>query len=130
VKDTFFSSNLRFNTKGILKEFSKPIVMGILNATPNSFYAESRVGKTDSALAIAEKMVKEGATILDIGGYSSRPGATAVSETEEIERTEGLISDVKEAFPDTLISIDTFRANVAEKAILAGADLILSLIHT
>lgn len=124
MKDTLFSSNLRFNTKGILREFSKPVVMGIINATPDSFYAESRVNENHFALKKAEEMIAEGAAILDIGGYSSRPGADEVTEEEEIERTEGLVDALKAQFPETLVSIDTFRSGVAERAIKAGADII------
>lgn len=124
MKDTFFSSNLKLNIKGILSEFSHPLIMGILNTTPDSFYAGSRVSAKDDILGKAEQMIQDGADILDIGGYSSRPGAGEVSEAEEIERTEAAIKAIKSSYPEVLISIDTFRANVAEKAILAGADII------
>ncbi len=124
MKDTLFSSKLRFNTKGILREFPNPIVMGILNATPDSFYEDSRVNSLEAALGKAEQMINEGASIIDIGGYSSRPGAAEVSEKEEIQRTTGLISKIKSAHPETLISIDTFRSKVAQEAINSGADLI------
>jgi dihydropteroate synthase len=124
VKDTLFSSKISFNSKGILWDFSNPIVMGILNATPDSFYGKSRVNNLDAALAKAAQMINEGATILDIGGYSSRPGAAEVSQEEEIERTSHLIFELKKRHPSTLISIDTFRSQVAESAIKNGADII------
>lgn len=124
MKDTLFSSNLTFNSKGILYDYTKPIVMGILNATPDSFYGESRVSSVEIAVKRGMTMLAEGATILDIGGYSSRPGATDVSETEEIRRVLPIIEAIKEASPSTLISIDTFRANVADAAIKAGAGLV------
>jgi dihydropteroate synthase len=124
VKDTLFSSQLSFNTKGILREFSNPIVMGILNATPDSFYGKSRVENLEMAMEKAEKMIKDGASILDIGGYSSRPGASEVSEEEEIGRTAQLIKAIKKAHPKTLISIDTFRSKVALEAVKNGADII------
>lgn len=124
MKDTLFSSNLTFNSKGILYDYTKPIVMGILNATPDSFYGESRVSSVEIAVERGLTMLAEGATILDIGGYSSRPGATDVSETEEIRRVLPIIEAIKEASPSTLISIDTFRANVADAAIKAGAGLV------
>lgn len=124
MKDTLFSSILRFNAKGILREFPKPVVMGILNATPDSFYGSSRVENAEAGFKKAEKMIQDGASIIDIGGYSSRPGATDISEKEEIERVCPLIEAIKTHFPSILISIDTFRAGVAEKAVLAGADLI------
>ncbi len=124
MKDTLFSSKLRFNTKGILREFPNPIVMGILNATPDSFYGDSRVNNLEAALNKAEQMINEGASIIDIGGYSSRPGAAEVSEKEEIKRTADLIAKIKSTHPETLISIDTFRSKVAQEAINNGADLI------
>ena len=124
MKDTLFSSNLTFNSKGILYDYTKPIVMGILNATPDSFYGKSRVSSVEIAVKRGMTMLAEGATILDIGGYSSRPGATDVYETEEIRRVLPIIEAIKEASPSTLISIDTFRANVADAAIKAGAGLV------
>lgn len=124
MKDTLFSSNLTFNSKGILYDFTKPIVMGILNATPDSFYGESRVSSVEIAVERGLTMLAEGATILDIGGYSSRPGATHISETEEIRRVLPIIEAIKEASPSALISIDTFRANVADAGIKAGANLV------
>ena len=124
MKDTLFSSNLTFNSKGILYDYTKPIVMGILNATPDSFYGKSRVSSVEIAVKRGMTMLAEGATILDIGGYSSRPGATDVSEIEEIRRVLPIIEAIKEASPSTLISIDTFRANVADAAIKAGAGLV------
>ena len=124
MKDTLFSSQFRLNAKGILHEFSKPIVMGILNATPDSFYAASKIKETALGIKKAKQMIAEGAGILDIGGYSSRPGATEVSESEEIERVTALIEGIRTEFPSVLISIDTFRANVANAAILAGANIV------
>lgn len=124
MKDTFFSSNLKLNIKGILKEFDRPLVMGILNATPDSFYAQSRNQTIESALITAERMIADGAAILDIGGYSSRPGAAYVDETEEIDRILPVIEQLKKALPTCLISIDTFRAKVADLAISNGADII------
>ena len=124
MKDTLFSSNLTFNSKGILYDYTKPIVMGILNATTDSFYGKSRVSSVEIAVKRGMTILAEGATILDIGGYSSRPGATDVSEIEEIRRVLPIIEAIKEASPSTLISIDTFRANVADAAIKAGAGLV------
>ncbi len=124
MKDTIFYPNLTLNVKGILREFTKPVVMGILNTTPDSFYAQSRVTSRDEVLKKAYSMIDEGAEILDIGGYSSRPGALEISVEEELRRTTEVISAVKTAFPTILISIDTFRSEVAEAAVLAGADLI------
>jgi dihydropteroate synthase len=99
--------------------------MGILNLTPDSFYAGSRVisGSTQ-IFDLAEKMISDGADILDVGGYSSRPSADFVSEEEELKRTVGTIEHLKKYFPDSMISIDTFRSKVAHEAVLAGADLV------
>lgn len=124
MKDTLFSSNLSFNSKGILYDFTKPIVMGILNATPDSFYEGSRVNNIDSAVKKGLSMLSEGATILDIGGYSSRPGATDISSAEEINRVVPVIEAIIVASPTAILSIDTFRANVAEAAIKAGAAIV------
>ena len=98
--------------------------MGILNVTPDSFYKGSRVKNDLSILALAEKMVVEGATILDIGGYSSRPDAEDISIEEEISRVIPAIESVKKEFPKAIISVDTFRSQVARMAINAGGDLI------
>jgi dihydropteroate synthase len=124
VKDTFFSSDFTFNAKGILHTFEKPIVMGILNITPDSFFAGSRVNEEDEILARAKDMIDEGASILDIGGYSSRPGAEDISENEEIERIITPILTIRKAFPEVLISVDTFRSKVARAGIEAGANMI------
>jgi dihydropteroate synthase len=124
VKDTFFSSKFAFNSKGILHAFEKPLVMGILNVTPDSFYENSRVQSLEAILNRAGQMIQEGAAILDIGGYSSRPGATDISIDEEIQRVVEPIEAIKKAYPDTLISVDTFRSKVAEAAIGAGGDLV------
>lgn len=98
--------------------------MGILNVTPDSFYDGGRYTGTNAILARAETMLQEGAGILDIGGYSSRPGATNISPAEEITRVIPNITAIRKAFPDCLISIDTFRASVAEAAINEGANII------
>ncbi len=124
MKDTFFSSDFTFNAKGILHTFEKPIVMGILNITPDSFFAGSRVNEEDGILTRAKDMIDEGASILDIGGYSSRPGAEDISENEEIERIITPILIIRKAFPEVLISVDTFRSKVARAGIEAGANMI------
>ncbi|MDQ3292184.1 MAG: dihydropteroate synthase, partial [Bacteroidota bacterium] len=103
---------------------ASPVVMGILNVTPDSFYESSRYTTTDMVVAQAGKMLGEGADILDIGGYSSRPGATDISADEEKDRVLPAIEAIRKAFPGTFISIDTFRANVAEAAVHAGASII------
>ena len=98
--------------------------MGIINITPDSFYAGSRKPGVDEALQQAEKMLAEGATFLDIGAYSSRPGAIDISVAEETDRLLPVVEAITSAFPDAILSIDTFRAQVAEGAIKAGAHII------
>ncbi|KAA6433578.1 dihydropteroate synthase [Rufibacter glacialis] len=98
--------------------------MGILNFTPDSFYANSRMQSVEQAVAQAGKMLNEGATFLDIGGYSTRPGAPEVTEQEELNRVIPIIEALSKAYPEALLSIDTFRARVAEAAVRHGAHLI------
>ena len=112
------------NCKGKLIDISSPIVMGIINTTPDSFYDGGKNNSVKQALAQTKKHIHEGASIIDVGGYSSRPGAVEVSEQEEINRVIPVIEAIIESFPDTTISIDTFRSSVAEKAIEAGAAII------
>ena len=98
--------------------------MGIINATPDSFYSESRKQKLNDALLLTKTHLSEGATLIDIGGYSSRPGADDISVEEELNRVILLIKEILVQFPDALISIDTFRREVAEAAITAGAAMV------
>ena len=101
----------------------KPMVMGILNATPDSFFADSRTSIGD-ALQKTERMLRDGAAILDIGGASSRPGATQVDEDEELRRILPVIDVVHRTFPEALLSVDTWRSQVAMEAVAAGAGMI------
>lgn len=112
------------NIGGKLLDLSIPQVMGILNITPDSFYSGSRVLQLEDAYKKAEKMLSEGANILDLGGHSTRPGADAVSETEEANRVLPVVEMLHKHFPRAIISIDTFRASVARQAIEAGAHII------
>ena len=112
------------NCNGSLIDLSIPKVMGIINVTPDSFYDGGKTTATQAILQQAEKMLAEGATFLDIGGYSSRPKATNISEAEEINRVIPAIECILQEFPKALISIDTFRSRVAKKAIEAGACLV------
>ncbi|MFC6997013.1 dihydropteroate synthase [Rufibacter roseus] len=98
--------------------------MGILNLTPDSFYPGSRLQSVDQALKQAEKMLSEGATFLDIGGYSTRPGAEEITEQEELNRVLPVIQALAREFPEALLSIDTFRARVAEATVQSGAHLV------
>ncbi len=111
------------NCKGRLLVIKKPVVMGILNLTPDSFYSGSRVTETD-ILKRAEKMLSEGATILDIGGQSTRPGSTQVGAEEELKRVVSAIELISKKFPEAFISIDTYHAAVAKEAISAGASIV------
>ncbi len=117
------SKNL-LNCKGTLIIVAKPLVMGILNTTPDSFFEGSRAQTETEALNRVEKMLKEGAVMIDIGGQSTRPGAISISVDTEIKRVIPLIEQVHKNFPDAIISIDTFQASVAKLAIEAGASMI------
>ncbi len=124
AKDTFFQKKRTLNAGGRLIDLSSPKVMGIINITPDSFFAGSRKQGVDEALQQAEKMLAEGAAFLDLGAYSSRPGATDISVQEEIDRLLPVIEGIVSKFPDAVLSVDTFRAKVAEAAIRAGAHII------
>jgi dihydropteroate synthase len=124
MQNNGFSTNNTWSVNGRLVDFSTPKVMGILNVTPDSFYDGSRYDRFDSALIQAEKMASEGADMIDVGGYSSRPGADDVSPDEEATRVTGIIAAIAKKFPDVVISIDTFRSSVAAKALDAGATVI------
>lgn len=112
------------NCKGQLWVIDKPVVMGILNTTPDSFYAGSRVGHQDILLKKAEEMITDGAAILDIGGQSTRPNSERLSVAEELDRVIPAIESVHKQFPEQLISIDTFYATVAKEAVAAGANIV------
>lgn len=112
------------NARGRLVTFERPLVMGILNLTPDSFYDGGQHNTSDTALTKAEQLVADGADIIDIGAYSSRPGASPISVQEEIDRALPLIEALVRQFPDVLLSIDTFRAQVAEEAVKAGVHII------
>ncbi|MBK9514082.1 MAG: dihydropteroate synthase [Flavobacteriales bacterium] len=101
----------------------RPLVMGILNATPDSFHAESRT-TVDDAVTRAEQMLAEGADIIDIGGMSSRPGSEEVPSEVELDRVIPVIAAIHERHPDALLSVDTYRAVVAEAAVSVGARMV------
>ena len=113
----------QINCKGELICFDTPKVMGILNITPDSFYAQSRTTPAE-VLRKAEQMLEEGATFVDIGGYSSRPNAQEVSPQEELQRVVPVVEALVKHFPDIRISVDTFRAEVARESLEAGACII------
>ncbi len=112
------------NCNGRLLQIDQPIIMGILNATPDSFYNQGRDSSFQSIIDAAGKMLEEGATVLDVGGMSTRSKATVITELEEQERTLKIIETIKKIYPDCFISIDTYRSKVAEAAVLAGANII------
>lgn len=109
---------------GSVYNFDNMKVMGILNATDDSFFPGSRVGSVENAVNIAMKMIEDGAEILDIGGESTRPGSDPVTEEQEINRVVPVIEGIRKKNKDILISVDTYRAKTAEEAIKAGADII------
>ena len=108
-----FSKNLSLNLGGSIMDLSRPRVMGIINATPDSFYDGSRVPKPAQAVEKAREMIEQGVDILDVGAVSTRPGSREISETEELERLSPVLEALREAFPDFPVSVDTWRASVA-----------------
>ena len=112
------------NCKGKLIDFEIPKVMGILNVTPDSFYDGGSYKNEKDILAQAEKMLNDGATFIDVGAYSSRPGAQDISVDEECARLIPVVNLILKNFPDVLLSIDTFRSKVAQEAVNSGAALI------
>ena len=112
------------NCKGTLINLSTPKVMGIVNVTPDSFFDGGKLTDADAVVFQVEKMLQEGATFIDLGGYSSKPGAEFVNETEELNRVIPVVKLLVEKFPDILLSIDTFRSEVAKQAIENGVALI------
>ncbi|MFM7857134.1 MAG: dihydropteroate synthase, partial [Flammeovirgaceae bacterium] len=109
------------NCGGRLIDLTTPKVMGIINVTPDSFYASSRQESIHSIIKQAEKMLNDGATFIDVGGYSSRPHSTDVLEEDELARVVPAIQAILKEFPQAIVSIDTFRASVAKQAVEAGA---------
>lgn len=124
AKDTFFQKKATINARGTLLDLRIPRVMGIINLTPDSFFADSRRPDVDAAVAQAGRMLADGATFLDLGAYSSRPGAQDISVQQELDRLLPAVEAIVAAYPEAILSIDTFRAQVAEAAIGAGAHII------
>ena len=124
AKDTFFQVKKTLNVDGKIIDLSQPKVMGIINITPDSFFSGSRKQSESEILHQAEKMLNEDADFLDLGAYSSRPGAEDISFEEEENRLIPAIKLIKTHFSDALISVDTFRSSIAEKAINSGAHII------
>ncbi|WP_116770649.1 dihydropteroate synthase [Maribacter litoralis] len=115
---------MTINCSGKLISLEQPKIMGILNVTPDSFFDGGKYKDESSILQQVEKMLNEGATFIDVGAYSSRPGALKVDETTELKRIEPIVSLILKKFPETILSIDTFRSNVAKACIENGAAII------
>lgn len=124
MKDTYLLDNYSINFKGNLISLTRPVVMSILNTTPDSFFDGGKYNSIEKALKKVEKDLNQGATIIDIGGYSTKPGGKNVTIDEEIRRTIPYIEKIVDTFPDINISIDTFRGKVAALALDAGAGMI------
>lgn len=112
------------NCKGRLLIIDRPVVMGIINVNSDSFYPGSRHSNNEDVLVTAEKMLKDGAAILDVGGQSTRPGSPQLSEDKELERVIPAIESLNKKFPDAFISVDTYYSKVAKHAVEAGADIV------
>ncbi|CAI8157707.1 MAG: Dihydropteroate synthase [Bacteroidota bacterium] len=115
---------MNINCNGKIIDLRTPKIMGILNVTPNSFYDGGQHNSIDAALAQTEKMISEGATFIDVGGASSKPGVVEISTDEELKRVLPVIEKINQTFPESLISIDTYRSEVAQQAVAAGATLV------
>lgn len=124
AKDKVFWKKKILNTGGKVKALDHPLIMGIINITPDSFFSGSRSREIEDTLIKARQHNENGADILDLGGYSTRPGADEVSIDEELERVIPAVEKIAEEFPDITISIDTFRSQVAARAIEAGAHMV------
>ena len=124
TKDKNFISTRTINANGILLDLSTTQVMGILNLTTDSFYDGGKNNNKKKALQKVEQFIKEGASIVDIGAYSSRPGAKHISSTEEWTRLKEIVPIVNKEFSEIIISVDTFRADIAQKSIENGAHII------
>lgn len=115
---------MTINCKGNLIDLSIPRVMGVLNITPDSFFDGGKYKDEKSMLTQVEKMLKEGATFIDVGAYSSRPGAAHVTEAEELRRILPVVDVLLKEFPESILSIDTFRSSVAKETVQLGAAII------
>jgi dihydropteroate synthase len=111
-------------SKGKLLDLSQPVVMGILNATPDSFYNKGRESGTDDLLRMAEKMLSDGAAILDIGGASTKPGQPLLRAEEELPRVLPVVTAIHERFPEAWLSIDTYNARTARECVEAGISIV------
>jgi len=115
---------LTLQSKGRLLDLSKPVVMGILNVTPDSFFDGGKYNDESAMLRQAERMLAEGAAIIDVGGMSSRPGAELISDAEELQRVIPAIELLHQHFPETMLSIDTVKSSVVRESVAAGASIV------
>ena len=120
----YLSVNTTLNCNGTLLSLEKPIVMGILNVTPDSFFDGGKYSSNALIMRQVEKILNEGAAIIDIGGVSSKPGATFVAETEEFARVLPVLEAINKEFSEAILSVDTWRASVAKASVEAGASMI------
>lgn len=124
AKSTFLPVETMLQSKGKLLDLSQPVVMGILNATPDSFYNKGRENSISDLLKKAEKMLKDGAVVLDIGGASTKPGAVIIDFEKELERVVPVIENIHQRFPEAWLSVDTYHAKVATEAVNVGASIV------
>jgi len=123
-KNTLLPIQSTLQSKGRLLDISQPVVMGILNATPDSFFHRGQDSDEAGLLRNAEKMLNEGAAILDVGGASTKPGAMLIAADEEMQRVIPVIATIRKRFPKAWLSVDTYNAATAKEAVAAGADII------
>jgi dihydropteroate synthase len=124
VQNTAFSTNKTLNIKGNVLMLDRPKIMAIINVTPDSFYSGSRFESESEILKQVEKVLTEGASLIDVGGYSSRPKAKDIPLEEEKSRVGGAIKSIVKNFPNVQISVDTFRSEVAQAAVDEGAGMV------
>ena len=124
LKTDYLSIKSNFNLNGKLFSFNKPLIMGIINMTPDSFFDGGKYNSNEKALKKIEYMIKNGASIIDIGGCSTRPGSDSISISNEWNRIKDVIKDSIKIFPNIIISVDTFRAEIAKRALDEGASII------
>lgn len=117
LMEPFLKPKLQINCRGSLVDFTKPVVMGIINLTPDSFYAQSRINSIPDVLNRVEQILHQGGRMIDLGAYSSRPGAEHISGDEEIARLVPFLKEIRRLYPEVIISVDTFRSEVAKVAV-------------
>ena len=115
--ESFLKPKLHINCRGKLIDLTTPVVMGIINLTPDSFFAQSRISNIPDVLKRVEQILNQGGRMIDLGAYSSRPGAEHISCNEEKERLSPYLNAIRRQYPEAIISIDTFRSEVARMAV-------------